>query len=164
MADGIAGRGTAHAREVSSRRVPLARFIGFHDIPESGSPPGPTPHFAVVLARARDGVVLVFNRYRRVWELPGGLIDAGETPRASAVRELAEEAGCEARGLEWLGIVEVHDGRTHFGAVFRCEVDAVPPTLENEEIGGLGRWSTGASPQPLGATDSALLTRFGVAR
>ena len=38
------------------------------------------PTFAVVIARSADGVVLVFNRYRKVWELPGGLIDAGESP------------------------------------------------------------------------------------
>jgi 8-oxo-dGTP diphosphatase len=144
--------------------MPLARFIDFHEIPEDGAPPQAPLHFAVVLARARDGVVLVFNRYRRVWELPGGLVDPGESPRASATRELAEEAGCEARGLEWLGIVEVHDGRTHFGAVFHCDVDGVPATLENEEISGLARWSAAAAPQPLGATDAALLERFGVAR
>jgi hypothetical protein len=30
----------------------------------------------VVLARSPTGVVLVFNRYRKVWELPGGLVDA----------------------------------------------------------------------------------------
>jgi 8-oxo-dGTP diphosphatase len=144
--------------------MPLARFIDFHDLPEGGSGAHAPLHFAVVLARAPDGVVLVFNRYRRVWELPGGLIDGGETPRESAARELAEEAGCEARGLDWLGIVEVHDGRTHFGAVFQCQVDGVPATLENEEIGGLARWSDAAAPQPLGATDAALLKRFGVAR
>jgi 8-oxo-dGTP diphosphatase len=144
--------------------MPLARFIDLHDIPENGGAPHPPLRFAVVLARAPDGVVLVFNRYRRVWELPGGLIDPGETPRASATRELAEEAGCDARGLEWLGIVEVHDGHTHFGAVFHCDVNAVPATLENEEIAGLARWSATAAPHPLGATDAALLKRFGVAR
>ena len=38
----------------------------------------------MVIAHSRDGVVLVFNRYRHVWELPGGLIDAGESPREAA--------------------------------------------------------------------------------
>lgn len=141
--------------------MPLARFISFHETAEN-APPSETPlHFAVVLARAHDGVVLVFNRYRRVWELPGGLIDPGETCRLSAVRELAEEAGCAARALEWLGVVEVYDGQIHFGAVFRGDVDAVPATIENDEIGGITRWRGGAGPEPLGATDAALLARFG---
>jgi hypothetical protein len=47
--------------------MPLARFIDFHDIPENGSPPHPPLRFAVVLARAPNGFVLVFNRYRRAW-------------------------------------------------------------------------------------------------
>jgi 8-oxo-dGTP diphosphatase len=139
----------------------LARFIAFHETAENATPATTPLHFAVVLACADDGIVLVFNRYRRVWELPGGLIDPGETPRLSAARELTEEAGCEARALEWLGVVEVYDGETHFGAVFRGEVDAVPATIENEEIGGIARWRGAASPQPLGATDAALLARFG---
>jgi ADP-ribose pyrophosphatase len=33
---------------------------------------------------------------RRTWELPAGLIDAGETPVEAAARELAEEAGLAA--------------------------------------------------------------------
>ena len=107
------------------------------------------------------GVVLVFNLYRKVWELPGGLIDAGETPCDAARRELFEEAGCRARDLHWLGLVEVSDGSTHFGAVFRGEVGTVPMAVSTDEIGGIGVWRDGASPQPLGATDQALLHRFG---
>jgi 8-oxo-dGTP pyrophosphatase MutT (NUDIX family) len=41
----------------------------------------------------------------------GGFIDAGESPRQAAIRELAEEAGCVARPRRWLGLVEVNDGR-----------------------------------------------------
>ena len=117
--------------------------------------------FAVVVARAPAGVVLVFNRYRKVWELPGGLIDPGETPRAAAERELVEEAGCVAANLEWLGLVSVDDGATHHGGVYRGDVDAVPARFETDEIGGLSFWRPGAHPQPLGDTDRALLQRFG---
>ena len=37
----------------------------------------------------------------------------------------------------------------------------MPATFENEEIGGITRWSGGAGPQPLGATDAALLADSG---
>jgi 8-oxo-dGTP diphosphatase len=141
--------------------VPLAQFTRFHEVSEADCSRVAVPAFAVVIARNAGGAVLVFNLYRKVWELPGGLIDAGESPRDAAQRELLEEAGCSARDLHWLGLVEVSDGSTHFGAVFRGDVDAVPVGVSTDEIGGIGYWRDGASPQPLGATDEALLHRFG---
>jgi 8-oxo-dGTP diphosphatase len=143
--------------------MPAARFTRFHEVPESTHLNGVPLLFAVVLAHAKDGVVLVFNRFRKVWELPGGLIDAGDSPRDTARQELFEEAGCEAIELEWLGIVAVDDGRPHVGAVFRCRVEAVPETMRNHEIDGIARWLPDGAPSPLGDTDRALLAKFGAA-
>jgi 8-oxo-dGTP diphosphatase len=114
-----------------------------------------------MVARCRDGVVLVLSCYRKVWELPGGLVDPGESPRRAAERELAEEAGCGARNTRWLGMVEVNDGVTHFGAVYQCEVDAVPASFENEETAAITCWRRGHAPQPMGHSDAALLEIFG---
>jgi 8-oxo-dGTP diphosphatase len=135
----------------------LTHFVGLHAVPEDSR----EPRFAVVLAQARNGWVLVFNRWRQVWELPGGFIDPGETPRAAAMREFREEAGGEAGDLEWLGLVEVNDGSTHFGAVYRCTARFVPESFESDETGGLAIWTPGQQPSPLGDTDGALLKRFG---
>jgi 8-oxo-dGTP diphosphatase len=141
--------------------MPLARFVAIHDVSESQCATIATPAFAVVLASDTAGVVLVFNRYRKVWELPGGLIDPGESPREAVARELEEEAGCKALNLRWLCLVEVHDGSAHFGAVFRCDVEDVPAAFQSEEIGAIGRWRKGMHPSPLGESDAALLGRFG---
>lgn len=136
-------------------------MVALHEVPEAEAAGIAAPVFAVVIARSARGAVLVFNRYRKVWELPGGFIDPGESPREAARRELLEEAECRGRGFHWLALAEVSDGATHFGAVFRCEVTEVPAAVQNEEIGGLAYWQRGASPQPLGATDAAILDRFG---
>src|SRR5512138_3536676 len=55
-----------------------------------------------------DGRITLVRQYRyavhaRVWELPAGRIDPGETPEAGARRELEEEVGLRPRFLEpWL--------------------------------------------------------------
>jgi 8-oxo-dGTP diphosphatase len=138
----------------------LARFVDFHEVPEADRFRGEKLAFAVIVARSADGVVLVFNKLRRVWELPGGLIDPGEGPRDTAIRELREEAGCEAREVTWLGVTEVKDERTYFGGVLACEVD-VAEFVENEEMGGLAYWQPDRPPPGIGHTDEALLELFG---
>lgn len=56
------------------------------------------PGSAVILPLFADGRILMIRQYRlaagqRLWELPAGTIDAGETPVQTARRELAEETG-----------------------------------------------------------------------
>lgn len=147
-------------RSAAAATAGFARFVAFHDAPESDSFRGEKLAFAVIVARSPEGIVLVFNKFRRVWELPGGLIDPGEAARDTAVRELWEEAGCEAREVSWLGVTEVKDDRTFFGGVFAGEVQ-VTEFVENEEIAGLSYWQPDRPPPGIGATDEALLARFG---
>lgn len=139
----------------------LARFVALHELAEERQATLGPLYYAVVLARAPAGVVLVFNLWRRVWELPGGLIDAGENARSTAERELFEEAGCTAGPLQWLGVAEVSDGARHLGAVFSCTVGAIDPGYTSIETGGVELWTPDRAPQPLGHTDAALLHRFG---
>jgi 8-oxo-dGTP diphosphatase len=140
----------------------LAKFVAFHDVAEADqSRPGGL-YFSIILARAPGGVVLVFNRWRKVWELPGGLIDPGESPADAAVRELWEEAGCVAVSPEWRGVIEVSDGRSHFGAVYECRVADMPTDFASDETGAIAPWQRGRPPpQPLGNSDAAVLNRWG---
>lgn len=58
------------------------------------SPHEPLPHSGasvVLVADPSDGMVLVQSAGRPGWAPPGGKRDPGETPRSSAVREVAEE-------------------------------------------------------------------------
>jgi 8-oxo-dGTP diphosphatase len=157
----LAGWFVPSQRRHTRSGVTLASFVSLHAVPEQDHAETGSARFAVVLARAAGGITLVFNRYRRVWELPGGLIDPGESARDCAAREFHEETGGVAGSLEWLGLVEVSDGNTHFGGVYGCTVEQLPESFESEETGGLAFWSRHKAPRPLGETDAALLNRFG---
>ena len=55
------------------------------------------PISAASVAVFRDGKVLLALRARpRLWSLPGGRIEPGETAEQAALRELREEVGVEA--------------------------------------------------------------------
>jgi 8-oxo-dGTP diphosphatase len=48
-----------------------------------------------------------------LWNHAGGHVEPGETPAEAATRELSEEFGLTARGLEYRGLLEevLHDGQ-----------------------------------------------------
>jgi 8-oxo-dGTP diphosphatase len=54
-----------------------------------------TPRVAagVLVRDARGAVLLVKPTYKKGWDLPGGYVEPGESPRDALVRELREELG-----------------------------------------------------------------------
>ncbi len=68
------------------------------------------PGGAVVVALSRARQVCLLHQHRhaaggRIWELPAGTIDPGETPPQTAARELREEAGVAAAHWQDLGSI-----------------------------------------------------------
>jgi ADP-ribose diphosphatase len=69
------------------------------------------PGASAVVAVDDGGRVVLIRQYRHaaggyIWELPAGILDApDEPPESCAARELAEEAGVEARELTPLGTI-----------------------------------------------------------
>ena len=66
------------------------------------------PDWINVLPLTADGEVVLIEQYRHgtgeiTLEIPGGMVDAGESPIESAARELLEETGYEAAELVALG-------------------------------------------------------------
>lgn len=59
---------------------------------------------AVLCRRADERVLLVHDRFKRHWTIPGGVVDAGEDPRTAAVREAWEEAGVHVEPGMLLGV------------------------------------------------------------
>lgn len=61
----------------------------------NASPARPTMSAAAVLANADGEYLIVKPGYKDGWNLPGGGVDEGETPRQACQRELKEELGID---------------------------------------------------------------------
>lgn len=120
---------------------------------------GPVHVTASAVVVGRRGTVL--HRHKRLhrWLQPGGHVDPGETPAASARREVAEETGLEARhppGGPQLVHVDAHgaaDGHTHLDLRYLLiapDVDPNPGVGESPDV----RWF--AWDEALSAADESL--------
>ncbi len=74
------------------------------------------PDCVSILALTPEARVLLVSQYRptlevETWELPSGHIEPRETPLEAAHRELTEETGFSAAGMELLGVLATDTGR-----------------------------------------------------
>ncbi|MFE6365892.1 NUDIX hydrolase [Streptomyces sp. NPDC057806] len=109
-------------------------------------PPGDAPMpVALVALWHGSHVLMAFNRFRLAWELPGGLIDPGETARQAAARELLEETNHAPQGqLCFVGFASftlAPDDRAEYGALFTGQAADVSQLFQpNDEIAAIRWW------------------------
>jgi ADP-ribose pyrophosphatase len=96
-----------------------------------------------VVALTPDEEVVMVRQFRHgtrafTLEIPGGLIDPGETPAEAAVRELREETGYAGEKLRRLGTVTPNpaflSNRCHTFLVEQCRSMADPEPDAGEDI------------------------------
>jgi mutator protein MutT len=90
------GGGTHHAAAVVVALVEEGFGTDVHGLEQ----PAQWSHEPAILLTRRAAVM---NRHAGQWALPGGRLDAGETPEAAALRELREEVGLVVSPDELLG-------------------------------------------------------------
>ncbi len=74
-------------------------------------------HRATVILSRDNRVLLVRDRGRPTFALPGGGIEDGELPISAAARELYEETGLEAAAIRYLFVFEGKYNNHHLYAV-----------------------------------------------
>ena len=85
------------------------------------------PHFkyVVIISRYGDKWVFVRHRDRQTWEIPGGHIEAGESPDDAASRELKEETGAFEFDLVPVADYSVEiDAKITYGRLYFAEIKA----------------------------------------
>lgn len=116
--------------------------------PDEGRPACPGGHFvhydnppATVQAWiARDGEYLILKRneepFLGEWDLPGGFVEMGESPRDAAIREVREETGLTVVPIAMIGAFSSAYGTTGRYTVdiaYLCEIGAGEFELDTGE-------------------------------
>jgi 8-oxo-dGTP diphosphatase len=91
----------------------------------------------VLFTDRNDRVLLVQPSYKQHWDIPGGIVETGETPRQAAAREVKEELGitCTVGRLIVVDAVTLSSGELLTAFVFRgSRIDTGSIRLDGKEI------------------------------
>jgi len=98
---------------------------------------------SLVVVTYGGAVLMVFDSWRKQWELPGGMREPGESARGAAVRELCEETGIHAVDLVFAAVAEFvlsRPQRRELLAVYRAHFQVVPGLIVNDEALAFRWW------------------------
>lgn len=86
---------------------------------------------ACVVTNNEGDILLIQRADNSQWQIPGGVVELGETPIEAAVRETQEESGITPSNLVLTGVY-TNLKRGIFAHVFRGDAISGTPTLSDE--------------------------------
>lgn len=123
---------------------------------------------SLVIVKSAKGFMLLKNKYRNEWELAGGMIEAGETPRACAIRECMEESGYALSNVRFVGMLKFHlvpgyfsnESRIEFTTLYCADAPQIVSFEENDEMADLCWHNMGETIENASEIDVELLSYY----
>lgn len=135
--------------------------VGPESILLDRQPDAPLP-LALVVAVSGGQCLLVFNRWRQEWELPGGMLEPDESPAQAAQREFVEETGQATPVLTFYGMALFRlapDDRLEYAAIHLARIGPLDPFEPTEEIAAIRLWEPSSADADISALDADIVRR-----
>jgi len=98
---------------------------------------------SLIVVKNENGFLLMYNTWKKKWELAGGIIDNNETIRECVKRELLEETNQIAENLEFIGLMKfkLKTGKTEYGGLFKGKITKERQFINNNESEKIIFWN-----------------------
>ncbi|MGO4501136.1 NUDIX domain-containing protein [Paenibacillus sp. 2RAB27] len=102
---------------------------------------------ALIVVDYQGKYLFMHNKWRNSWELPGGIIEDGETAKQCVIRELFEETNQKIDEVYFKGLMKFRlqpsfhgPERTEYGALFSGQLSQLDDFVENDEATRIILW------------------------
>lgn len=135
-------------------------FLDFFDKKESEFKNFSPPTHALIVVKKENKFLLVYDKWKEQWELPGGMIEENESTRDCIIRELREETNQQVKDLSFRGIMKFKlqpDYRIEYGALYTGYLEELDAFEETDEIREITLWNKEDEIKDLNKIDKKLL-------
>jgi ADP-ribose pyrophosphatase YjhB (NUDIX family) len=115
----------------------------YFDDPNAPKPNSLVPAASAIVVDNKGDILLIRRSDNKLWSIPGGKMEIGESISETVVREVQEETGIQTRPIRVVGIyssprsvVAYEDGevRQQFSVCFECEPTAGSIQTSDESL------------------------------
>lgn len=149
-------------------------LISLSPTPESVLAQNPRLTHSLAIVKIGPDYLFGWNKWRSRYEIFGGCVEQGESPRACILRECSEELGLQTTEIAYLGAMQLwlepdyfsKDPRIEYGGLYGIALPAqnidewYTQVQDKAEIGRLALYSEIKGKEPIAQIDEKLLDYF----